>query len=139
MSKVVGERLKHIRLKLGLSQEKFGFSLNHSGRSFISHLENGSKPVPESIKSALISVYHVNLDYLENGKAPMFLDVRKDDNLLLVLGSLIARDSEAARIKLLEELITMTDEQCDSLYQIIVLLKESKFGVSDLSLIKNII
>jgi transcriptional regulator with XRE-family HTH domain len=62
-SKQLGERIKQIRIKSGLTQEQFAASLG-MGNANLSGIENGSKNPKLSFFFNLVKIYHVSLDYL---------------------------------------------------------------------------
>ena len=62
-SKLLGERIKHIRIQSGLTQEQFAASLG-MGNANLSGIENGSKNPKLSFFFKLVKLYRVSLDYL---------------------------------------------------------------------------
>jgi transcriptional regulator with XRE-family HTH domain len=67
-----GNRLKEVRLKLGLIQKDFAEKMGITG-SFISELEKGKKAPGMSVLKRLSNEFNISLDYLINGKGRPFL------------------------------------------------------------------
>lgn len=71
------ERIKELRQALGLTLEKFGEPLGVT-RSSISHLEKGTRQLTNQLSTAIIRVYNVNPEWLENGIGEMFTTKDRD-------------------------------------------------------------
>jgi transcriptional regulator with XRE-family HTH domain len=65
-AKQLGERIKQIRTKAGLTQEQFAASLG-MGNANLSGIESGSKNPKLSFFFNLVKIYNVSLDYLFMG------------------------------------------------------------------------
>lgn len=73
------DRLKKLRLELGLSGEKFGENLGVS-KMAISKMENGRTNITEQSIKLICSTYNVNEEWLRNGTGEMF--VESSDSLI---------------------------------------------------------
>lgn len=73
------DRLKKLRLELGLSGEKFGENLGVT-KMAISKMENGKTNITEQTIKLICSTYNVNEDWLRNGSGEMF--VESSDSLI---------------------------------------------------------
>lgn len=80
-SKQLGERIKQIRIKSGLTQEQFAASLG-MGNANLSGIENGSKNPKLSFFFNLVKIYHVSLDYLFLGTGEPTLQQNDQKNNL---------------------------------------------------------
>lgn len=70
----MNERLKEVRLSLGLSQEEFGVKIGIKSRAHISLLEGGSRNLTDRIINDICSAYLVNEEWLRNGTGNMFVE-----------------------------------------------------------------
>lgn len=68
----MNERVKQIRLSLGLSGEKFGRALGVS-RTAISLIETGKNGLSEQMLLAICREYNVNEQWLRTGEGEMFM------------------------------------------------------------------
>lgn len=70
----MNERIRELRLSLGLSAEKFG---SHVGvtRSAISRIENGVVNVTEQMIRAICREFNVNRAWLTEGVGEMFVEI----------------------------------------------------------------
>lgn len=66
------DRLKTIRLALGLSQEEFGSNIGIKSRAHISALESGARNITDRVISDVCSKYSVNEKWLRFGQGEMF-------------------------------------------------------------------
>lgn len=69
----MNSRLKEIRLKLKLSQKKFGDKLFLS-QDQISLLENGKRNLIDRTLNDICRTFNVNEEWLRYGKGEMFID-----------------------------------------------------------------
>ena len=66
----IGSRVKALRRKLHLTQVEFAQKIRVKG-GVVSAWENGSAPVPYGRVKIICDAYHVNEDWLMNGKGEM--------------------------------------------------------------------
>lgn len=71
------ERIKSVRIKLGLSQKEFGERVGIS-RDMIANIENDRVEVKPLLMQHLCDVFHVDFDWLRTGDGEMF--VKTDDS-----------------------------------------------------------
>ena len=69
----MNSRLKEIRLKLGLSQKKFGDKMFLS-QDQISLLENGKRNITDRTLNDICRTFNVNEEWLKYGHGEMFID-----------------------------------------------------------------
>lgn len=67
----MGERIKLLRSKLGLSGERFGESLG-VGRTAISLIESGKNNVTDQVVKLICLTYSVSEQWLRTGEGEMF-------------------------------------------------------------------
>lgn len=72
--KEIGKRIKLIRIKYNLYQENLAKILNTS-QSLISEYESGKKLIITAFAYQLCKTYNISLDWLLNGKGPIFLNI----------------------------------------------------------------
>lgn len=89
----MNERIKELRLKLGLSQEDFGRRLG-VGRGAITNIElNKVEPKPLFV-DLICEQFHANKEWLETGVGPMFSDGLPEDELATVWAQIKASDDD---------------------------------------------
>lgn len=89
----MNERIKELRLKLGLSQEDFGRRLG-VGRGAITNIEL-NKVEPKSLFVDLIcEQFRVNKEWLETGDGPMLADTLPEDELATIRAQIKTSDDE---------------------------------------------
>lgn len=84
----VNERIKAVRLALGISQEEFGKRLGVT-RGAITNIElNKVEPKPLFV-DLICREFNVNEDWLKNGAEPMFLQRSRNEELSAFFGDLL--------------------------------------------------
>lgn len=84
----MNERIKAVRLALGISQEEFGKRLGVT-RGAITNIElNKVEPKPLFV-DLICREFNVNEDWLKNGAEPMFLQRSRNEELPAFFGDLL--------------------------------------------------
>lgn len=84
----MNERIKAVRLALGISQEEFGKRLGVT-RGAITNIElNKVEPKPLFV-DLICREFNVNEDWLKNGAEPMFLQRGRNEELSAFFGDLL--------------------------------------------------
>ena len=84
----MNERIKAVRLALGISQEEFGKRLGVT-RGAITNIElNKVEPKPLFV-DLICREFNVNEDWLKNGAEPMFLQRSRNEELSAFFGELL--------------------------------------------------
>mgnify|MGYP000085338724 CR=1 FL=1 len=111
----LGERIRFIRKREGLSQLQFANNLGIA-RSYISALETESVPLPEVLMLKICLTYNINPWWLVHGKGPINLNWRAEDIKKFERQGIIPRQVKAFFVVndwLLNELDTMIKiEEC---------------------------
>lgn len=94
----MNERIKKIRIALGLSQEEFGKRLS-IGKASVSKIELGKNLPSAQTISMICTEFNVNAEYLKDGEdVPMFLeDGGEDDAVLRILAGADPRKRDTLR------------------------------------------
>ena len=85
MEKTTNERIKELRLALGMSGEKFGSRIGVS-RSAVSKIEKGIVKATEQMILAICREFNVNEEWLRNGTGEMFYTMSQDEELAYIVG-----------------------------------------------------
>lgn len=89
----MNERIKELRLKLGLSQEDFGRRLG-VGRGAITNIElNKVEPKPLFV-DLICEQFRVNKEWLETGDGPMLADALTEDELATIWAQIKTSDDD---------------------------------------------
>lgn len=75
---MVNERLKDLRMSLGLSQKTMGERLQIAQTTYANY-ETGKANIPDELKARLINQFKVNLNWLVVGQGSMYLDGKEGD------------------------------------------------------------
>lgn len=89
----MNERIKELRLKLGLSQEDFGRRLG-VGRGAITNIElNKVEPKPLFV-DLICEQFRVSKEWLETGDGPMLSDSLSEDELATIWAQIKVSDDD---------------------------------------------
>ena len=79
----VNQRIKELRVKIGLNQRDFSKILSLSG-GYISGVEVNLRKVNDRIIKLIVSEFGVNEDWLRYGNGEMFTEVNVDEKAALI-------------------------------------------------------
>jgi transcriptional regulator with XRE-family HTH domain len=111
-SNAVNERIKEVRLSLGLSQAAFSTGLHLRSSGYISNIEVGKKAVNSRIIELVCSVYGVSKDWLTTGEGEMF--AKESDKLLAemtVYFNQLNPDFKSYVLKQIKELLKLQHDE----------------------------
>lgn len=74
----IGERVKHLRKELGLTQVQLGKLIGIAGGSVAKIEADSSRPTEAAIR-LICATYKVNYNWLTEGEGPMFQELSMDD------------------------------------------------------------
>ena len=103
MQENIGKRIKNVRKNLSLSQTEFASGLNIS-QSAISAYEKNERIPSKNVLNQISYKYSINLEYLLNGKEPIFLSKKflnpttAIENILDVLCKAYELDEDSKKI-----------------------------------------
>lgn len=82
----IGNRIKGIRMSLGLNQQEFGDMLNLT-KSAICTYEKGLRTPRQSTISLICKKFNVNPDYIKYGNEPIFISAMDSHEMLNILAA----------------------------------------------------
>lgn len=112
----MNERIKELRLKLGLSQDEFGRRLGVT-RGAITNIElNKVEPKPLFI-DLMCREFHVNEAWLRTGEGEMFVPRDRSDAIAQEVNRFMADHPDSFRERLISLLIRLDEKQWEVLEQ----------------------
>ena len=103
----VGERVRLLREKRGLSQTQLAIGVGYSGKSAVSYIENGDRGIKPELIPKFAEVLGTTPEYLMGWKeAPL------SPELQAIVGD---RPLSPAMRELLESVQTLSDDQCEQI------------------------
>lgn len=90
--KLLQDRIKLLRKKLELTQEKFGEKIGLKKNS-ISQIENGVNSLTEQLLLSICREFNVREEWLRNGTGEIFNPVPEEDEVALYVGELLQPDN----------------------------------------------
>lgn len=112
MDKEIGKRIKKIRLRKGLSQEKFGEIIGVK-KAAISKIENGENSLSKRNLETICYKFNINEDWIKTGLGDIFVAQSKDNEIRAFFESVISSDTDIAKIqkKFINSLISLDEEE----------------------------
>lgn len=112
------QRLKHLRLKLGLSQKEFANRLGITNVS-ISYLEHGVKKMSSATRNLVLREFNVNPLWLDSGEGDMFLEMSDNDKLVMFVDEVLKSSNSDIRKRLLSALSRIPSSQWNAIADIL--------------------
>ena len=112
MDKEIGKRIKKIRLRKGLSQEKFGEIIGVK-KAAISKIENGENSLSKRNLETICYKFNINEEWIKTGNGDIFTAQSKDNEIRSFFENVISSDSDIAKIqkKFINSLISLDEEE----------------------------
>lgn len=104
------ERLKQLRIELGLNQQEFASRLE-IGRSSIANYEAGTREPTSSVISLICQIWNVNRDWLVYGSGKMFIDTSEYDDIRNMVETLLADESADLKRRLVAAVLRLSPDQ----------------------------
>ena len=108
------ERVKQLRLALGLSQEEFGAKIGLKSKASVSKIEKGINGTTEQTLQSMCRVFDASYLWLTTGEGPMFEPGSDDAALHVMVDRIMASESEAVK-QVFKSLSNFTEEDWQQL------------------------
>lgn len=105
----INERIKELRIALGLSGEKFGEKLGVT-KVAISNIERGNRNLTEQMFKSICREFKVNEDWLRTGEGEMFKPVNKNLQILEYFNDVAELDDTSFKKRISLALAQLSDE-----------------------------
>ena len=106
----MNERIKSIRLKLGLTQSEFGEKIGIS-QNYVWMIEKGDRVPSDRTVADICRVFNVDPCWLETGEGEMFRAESADAELTRLVGELMADKPVSFRQRVITALLRCTDDE----------------------------
>ena len=110
LDKCIGDNIRNIRTKKGISQKEISNALN-SSQAKISKIEKGVKSIVVDDIIALCQIFNVSADYLLGLTDTPSPDLPEDDHMLLDLVENYNQLNKNNKYRLLAESVNLLDSQ----------------------------
>lgn len=106
----MNERIKSIRLKLGLTQSEFGEKIGIS-QNYVWMIEKGDRVPSDRTVADICRVFNVDPCWLETGEGEMFRAESADAELTRLVGELMADKPGSFRQRVVAALLRCSDDE----------------------------
>ncbi len=119
------DRIKFLRKDLGLTQEKFAEKL-HMKRNTIANYEIGRNEPIDAVISLICREFNVNEDWLRNGKEPIYIELDKENQLMMWAANILKDESDSFKKRFVKMLMELDESDWETLEKFcMILYKES--------------
>lgn len=105
----INERIKELRIALGLSGEKFGEKLGVT-KVAISNIERGNRNLTDQMFKSICREFKVNENWLRTGEGEMFKPVNKNLQILEYFNDVAELDDTSFKKRISLALAQLSDE-----------------------------
>ena len=106
----MNNRVKEIRKYNKMTMEQFGARLGIKKAS-VSRIENGINNLTEQMIKAICREFNVNETWLRTGEGDMLLTLSRRESIAAFMGDLIKEDDDSFKLRLIEVLSELTEEE----------------------------
>ena len=106
----MNERIKSIRLNLGLTQSEFGEKIGIS-QNYVWMIEKGDRVPSDRTVADICRIFNVDPCWLETGEGEMFRAESADAELTRLVGELMADKPGSFRQRVITALLRCTDDE----------------------------
>lgn len=121
----MGERLKLLREKLGMTQDAFAEKVELT-KNYISLVETGNRNLADRTLKDICRKLNVNEEWLRNGTGEMFLPISKDDEISELFGEVLRERDGNFKHRLVSALARLDEDGWDKLEELIDMISGSK-------------
>ncbi len=121
----MNERVKEIRKALNMSGEAFGQSLG-VGRATISQIESGKISLTDRNIKNICEKFHVNEEWLREGKGEMFVQLSRDEEIAAFVGRVQFEAEDSFKKRFIAMLSALDTEEWEVLEKMALKLYEGK-------------
>ncbi len=106
----MNERIKQLRLALGLSQEAFGMRLG-LGRGAITNIELGKVPPKPLLVGLICREFGCREEWLRTGKGEMLANISRQKKIAAFLNDLLREDDDSFRVNMIDALSDLAPDE----------------------------
>ena len=89
----MNERLKELRIALGLSQDELGSRVGVT-RGAISRIEGGSNNLTPSLMKSICREFNINENWLSTGAGQMFVELSRQEMAAQIVGNALGQNDD---------------------------------------------
>lgn len=121
----MGERIKDLRIALGLTQKEFAEKLG-TPRNNISSYEIGARRPSEAMIFSIIRTFNVNETWLRSGEGEMFREVTKNERLAGFFGDVLKQEPDSFQVRFISMLSRLDESDWAVLEKMALAMYEEK-------------
>lgn len=117
----LNQRIKELRKKLGLSQDEFGRRLGVT-RGAITNIELNKTEPKDLFLNLICDVFDVNEEWLRTGNGEMFIEIDKENQLMMWAADVLKDESDSFRRRFVKMLSQLGEEDWKTLERMAIML-----------------
>ena len=123
----MNERMRLLRNELAMTMEAFGQRIG-IGKASISRIEAGSVSLTDRNVATICKEFHVNEQWLREGKGEMFVQLSRDEQIAEFIGSVQFEAEDSFKKRLISVLSSLDADEWEVLEKMALKLVENNKG-----------
>lgn len=111
---MIGEQLKKLRKELGLTQKEFAERLGMKQNTFAQYEIGRNNPI-DAVVALICKEFNVNEEWLRYGTGNMFIELNREDELMLWAGRVLGSETSDFRKRFVRLLASLSDQEWELL------------------------
>ncbi|MDY2812973.1 MAG: helix-turn-helix transcriptional regulator [Dorea sp.] len=117
------DRIKKLRKELDLTQQKFADRLGVK-RNTVGQWECGINALTDQVINSICREFNVNEEWLRSGTGEMFIEIDKENQLMMWAGSVLKDESDSFKRRFVNMLMELDESDWESLEKMCLLLNK---------------
>lgn len=117
------ERLKQLRKTLGITQQEFADRIGIKRNSYANYETGRNTPI-DAIILSICREFNVNEEWIRNGTGEMFVEIDKENQLMMWAGSVLKDESDSFKRRFVNMLMELNESDWESLEKMCLLLNK---------------
>lgn len=117
------ERLKQLRKTLDITQQEFADRIGIKRNSYANYETGRNTPI-DAIILSICREFNVNEEWIRNGTGEMFVEIDKENQLMMWAGSVLKDESDSFKRRFVNMLMELNESDWESLEKMCLLLNK---------------
>ncbi|WP_291235938.1 helix-turn-helix transcriptional regulator [Frisingicoccus sp.] len=117
------ERLKQLRKTLDITQQEFADRIGIKRNSYANYETGRNTPI-DAIILSICREFNVNEEWIRNGTGEMFVEIDKENQLMMWAGSVLKDESDSFKRRFVNMLMELDESDWESLEKMCLLLNK---------------
>lgn len=111
------DRIRQLRKELGLNQTEFGSRIGIKQGS-VAGYESGARIPLDAVIASICREFHVNEEWLRSGTGEMFVEIDKENQLMIWAASVLKDESDSFKRRFVNMLMSLDESDWETIEKI---------------------